>query len=104
MRTSLGMLLRVALETRIIRPMDSGTDQIAGCSQRMRSSGWCFQKSLMPLNPAKSLPIGPLSRASVLTLTTAAEVSAQRPPVSIPVAAPFMVMPRHQTLMKSSGK
>ena len=42
--------------------------------------------------------------AGVLALTKAAEISAQRPPVNIPVAAPFIVIPRHQTLMKSSGK
>ena len=104
MRMSAGMLAAVALETTIIRPIASGTVQIAGCSQRILSNGWTAKKSFRPLKPAKIFPIGPLSSASVAKLVSAAAVSAHKPPVSMPVAAPFIVMPRHQTLMKSSGK
>ncbi|MEY3492510.1 MAG: hypothetical protein RL309_1638 [Verrucomicrobiota bacterium] len=45
MRTSAGTVEAVALETTIIRMIDSGTAQMAGCSQRMRTRGFATQKS-----------------------------------------------------------
>ena len=87
-----GTVAAVALETSTIRPMASGTHQMAGCSHKMRSRGWAAQKS----------PSGNHLRSEKLVSATVRR--AQTPPVSMPVAAPFMVMPRHHTLMNSSGK
>ena len=42
--------------------------------------------------------------AKVLKLVSDMPINALRPPVNIPVAAPFMVSLRHHTAMKSSGK
>jgi len=59
---SSGTCAAVALETTTIRPMASGTVQMAGCSQRMRSSGCSAQNPFSGAKPAKILPIGLVER------------------------------------------
>jgi hypothetical protein len=91
-RMSAGTSADVAFEMMIMRPIASGTVQIAGCSHRMRISGFAAQKA----------PRSTTFRS--LTLISVVQARAASPPPSMPVAAPFIVMPRHQTLMNSSGK
>ncbi len=93
---SLGTVRAVSFETMIISVMASGTAQIAGCSQRMRSSGCAAQKGFRPannLNKAEALAVA----ARSLKLVSEMQASAAMPPVNMPVAAPFIVMPRHHT-------
>ena len=104
MRMSFGTSRAVSFETITISPIARGTAQRAGCSQRIRSSGCAAQKSTSPCTGFGVPCAVAAAESTSVMLVVVIVLTASRPPASMPVAAPFIVMWRHHALRKSSGK